>query len=124
MKNPKEVYLMTVGEDMKAEIIEDELKKEGVPLVKKYRGGGDYLNIYMGKSMYGVDLYVSGDHYEIAREILLDLEITDIEGKLITEVDQNFQRSNKNNNKAQIKMIKIGIFLVFLLWLILWRINA
>lgn len=124
MKNPKEVYLMTVGEDMKAEIIEEELKKEGVPLVKKYREGGDYLSIYMGKSMYGVDLYVSRDHYEIAREILQDLEITDIEGKLVTEVDQNLQRNNENNNKAQIKMIEIGLFLIFLLWLILWRINA
>lgn len=120
MENLKEVYLMTVGEDMKAEIIEEELKKAGIPLMKKYREGGGYLNIYMGKSMYGVDLYVSRKSYEIAREILLDLRITDIEGKLVTEVDQRAYQKENQNNRTQIRMIKIGIFLIFLLWLFLW----
>lgn len=120
MKKSTTVFLMTVGEDLQVEIIEQELKKAGIPLLKKHREGGDYLSIYMGKSMYGVDLYVSEDSFEIAREILLDLGITDIEGKSVTEVDHKRDLESNKQNKVQIKMFKVGIFLIFLLWLWLW----
>ncbi|NBG89643.1 putative signal transducing protein [Isachenkonia alkalipeptolytica] len=124
MEKSKEVFLMTVGEDMKVEIIEAELKKAGIPLLKKHREGGDYLSIYMGRSMYGVDLYVSEESYGIAREILLDLGITDIEGNPVGERNPEKDGKGHQQNKVQVKMFKVGIFLIFLLWLLLWWRSA
>lgn len=120
MKESKEVFLMTLGEDMQVEIIEEELKNAGIPVLKKHREGGAYLSIYMGKSMYPVDLYVSEESYEIAREILLDLGITDIDGKTITEMDSKKKPEPYKHSKSQMRIFKIGIALIFLLWLILW----
>lgn len=120
MKEPKEVFLMTLGEDMQVEIIEEELKNAGIPVLKKHREGGAYLSIYMGKSMYPVDLYVSEDSYEIAREILMDLGITDIDGKTITEMDSRKKPEAYKHSKSQMRIFKIGIALIFLLWLLLW----
>jgi len=120
MKESKEVFLMTLGEDMQVEIIEEELKNAGIPVLKKHREGGAYLSIYMGKSMYPVDLYVSEDSYEIAREILLDLGITDIDGKTITEMDSRKKPETYKHSKSQMRIFKIGIALIFLLWLLLW----
>ena len=120
MEHSKEVFLMTVGEDMQVEIIEEELKNAGIPLLKKHRGGGAYFNILMGRSMYGVDLYVSEESYERAREILHDLGIKDIEDEPVTVEEQ--RRSGKVNqqNQAQARIFKAGIILVLLLWLFLW----
>ncbi len=120
MNESREVFLMTLGEDMQVEIVEEELKSAGIPLLKKHRQGGDYLSIYMGNSMFGVDLYVSEDNYDIAREIIHDLGITDIEGKQVTETDHRKNLGSKKQNKVQIRIFKVGIFLIFLLWLILW----
>lgn len=120
MKHSREVFLMTVGEDLQVEIIEEELKNAGIPVLKKHREGGAYLSIYMGKSMYPVDLYVSEESYEIAREILLDFGITDIEGNPVTEVDNKKSLDPGKNNKVQMRIFKVGIFLIFLLWLLLW----
>jgi len=120
MNQSKEVFLMTVGEDLQVEIIEEELKNAGIPVLKKHREGGAYLSIYMGKSMYPVDLYVSEESHEIAREILLDLGITDIDGKPITEMDSRKKPESNRHPKAQMRIFKIGVFLIFLLWLLLW----
>lgn len=117
MDQSKEVFLMTVGEEMKAEIIEAELKKQGIPVLKKHREGGDYLSIYMGKSMYGVDLYVAGESHDIAREILKDLGITDIEGQPVKERKDVGDDTAGEQNKTQIRIFKVGMLLILLLWL-------
>ncbi len=124
MNKSREVFLMTLGDDMQVEIIEEELKNAGIPLLKKHREGGAYLNIYMGKSMFGVDLYVSEDSYDIAREIIHELGITDIEGKEVTEMEGKKDLEANKQNKAQVRIFKVGIFLIFLLWLILWWRSA
>lgn len=120
MKQSREVFLMTIGEDMQVEIIEEELKNAGIPVLKKHREGGAYLSIYMGKSMYPVDLYVAEGSYKIAREILMDLGITDIEGRTITEMEPTKKAESKKDTKSQMRIFKIGISLIFLLWLLLW----
>jgi hypothetical protein len=120
MKESEIVFLMTVGDDMQAEIIEEALNKVGIPLLKKHREGGAYLSIYMGKSMYGIDLYVSEESYDIARGILTDLGITDIEGKSVSQVTQRKGVKANQHNRVQTRIFKVGIALIFLLWLLLW----
>ena len=120
MDHGKEVFLTTVIDDMKVEIIEEELKNEGIPVIKKHRGGGAYFNILMGRSMYGVDLYVSEESYDRAREILRDLGIINMKDGSTAEEEQKRNAAREKQKRAQARMLKTGIALVFLLWLILW----
>ena len=50
------------------EILESLLKSHDITVLKNYRGAGGYL--YMGRSSYGVDLFVPASQLETAREIL------------------------------------------------------
>ena len=124
MTESKEVFLMTLGEDLQVEIIEGELKNAGIPLLKKHRLGGAYLSLYMGRSMYGVDLYVWEDSYHIAREIIHDLGIKDIEGKDIYDIHEPTLSQGGKEKKGQMKIFQVGVFLIFLLWLLLWWRSA
>ncbi len=62
--------LVTISNDIEADVTESLLRSYGIPVHRKYRGIGGLLKIYMGISVYGVDFYVSSSHFEKAREIL------------------------------------------------------
>jgi len=44
--------------EREAEIVQSILEAEGIPVLRKDRGAGGYLKIYMGMTNLGVDLYV------------------------------------------------------------------
>ncbi len=66
----KEIYLTTAAGSFEAETLEALLRSNGIPVLKKYREAGAYLEIYMGVSNFGVDIYVPSSMYERAKEIL------------------------------------------------------
>lgn len=39
-------------------------------MVKKYCDGGSYINMVMGSTVTGIDIYVSRNNYQLAREIV------------------------------------------------------
>jgi hypothetical protein len=53
-----EAFLVSVSDKMEANIIESLLRESHIPVLKKYKESGAYLNIYMGASPFGIDLYV------------------------------------------------------------------
>lgn len=55
---------------MEAEIIIAKLKSYGIPVLKKSKGTGQIMEIYTGVNMYGTDLYVPTEMFEIAQELL------------------------------------------------------
>jgi hypothetical protein len=56
-------FLLSVPDDDEAAIIEGLLRSGGIPVWKTHREAGDYLQIRMGVTAYGIDLYVpSGLH--------------------------------------------------------------
>lgn len=73
-----EVLLMSVNDEMESNIIESKLSEYGIPVLRKYKQSGGYLNIYMGATPFGVDLYVPSKALDKANEILdLSGNITD-----------------------------------------------
>ena len=68
-ENDHEMYLKTVSTDIDAEMIIEMLSHEGIPVRKKYRECGDYLTVFMGKTVMGIDLFVPSKLYEKASEI-------------------------------------------------------
>ena len=61
-----EVYLKTVSTDIDAEMLIEILSHEGIPVRKKYRECGDYLKVFMGNTIMGIDLFVPSALYERA----------------------------------------------------------
>ena len=55
---------------IEAEIIIAKLKSYGIPVLKKTKGTGQIMEIYTGVNMYGTDLYVPTEMFEIAQELL------------------------------------------------------
>jgi hypothetical protein len=65
-----ETFLISVGDKMEAEVLEAKLKSCGIPVLRKYRETGGYLNIYMGMTSLGIDLYVPSRLLKDAKDVL------------------------------------------------------
>ena len=67
IKNTTFVKLDSVNQQ-EGEILESLLRSHDIIVLKNYRGAGGY--VYMGRSTYGVDLFVPKDQLEKAQEII------------------------------------------------------
>lgn len=62
--------LVTVDDTVEADILESKLKASGIEVVRNYRESGAYLTLVLGKSSFGVDMFVPTERLEEAKEIL------------------------------------------------------
>lgn len=69
--NDEEVFLVSVADEIEADIIESLLGSHGIPVMKKRKETGSYLNIVMGVNLFGVDIYVPSKAFKKANEILM-----------------------------------------------------
>lgn len=60
--------------NVEAEIIISKLNSYGIAALKKSEGTGEIMEIYTGVNMYGIDLYVSSDAYDLAQELIKKAE--------------------------------------------------
>jgi hypothetical protein len=71
-------YLANVSDKHEADIVESMLGANGIPVYRKHREGGDYMTIYTGTSLFGIDIFVPADQLDTAKG-LLEYETHDIE---------------------------------------------
>lgn len=64
------VKLKSAVNNIDAELIINLLRNNNITCYKKSKGSGGYMNIYMGYSVYGEDIYVDKSDYEKANELL------------------------------------------------------
>ncbi len=70
------VYLTTAMNSLEADILESKLRGEDIPVVKKYKGAGNAMEIIMGSSYsYPIDLYVPEETLEDARNIIIAIPL-------------------------------------------------
>ena len=70
------VYLCTAKDSFEADLLESKLRSEGVPSIKKFKGAGNFLEIFMGSnSAYPIDLYVPEETLEDAKNIIVAVPI-------------------------------------------------
>jgi hypothetical protein len=80
-EDDSEAYLISVSNSIEAEMVEGLLSSSGIPALKKFKGAGGYLDIYMGAVNVGVDLYVPSKLLVQARAILaINQEVEGING--------------------------------------------
>ena len=66
----KEVFLISANDNYQFGMMESLLNSYGIPVMKKLRGPGGIVNIYLGNSYYGTDLYVPAKFLDDAKKIL------------------------------------------------------
>ena len=124
-----QVFLITAGDSIEADIIESKLSTAGIPVYRKYREPGAYLEIILGTTTMGIDLFVPEEKIEEAKsildsasdvsddEILADPSFNDESVK-----NQNEQNLNNVANKAVI-MASVFIVLIIIL-IVLYAVSA
>ncbi len=70
MTHSHEAFLMTVVNNIEADLIEAILKNDDIPVLRKYREAGGYLTVFMGDTIYGIDLYVPDKLLDKANELI------------------------------------------------------
>jgi hypothetical protein len=66
----KPVKLINVTNSIEAGIIMNLLLNNNIPCIKKDKFLGGYMNLYMGYSVYGEDIYVDEGDYEKALDVI------------------------------------------------------
>lgn len=63
-------FLISLKNGREADVVESLLTAHQIPVIKKSRYAGAYLEIYMGATVYGVDIYVPAQLLQEAKAIL------------------------------------------------------
>lgn len=70
------VYMCTARNSFEADIFESKLRGELIPVLRRYRGAGNFIEITMGSNAaYPIDLYVPKDALEDARNIVVAIPL-------------------------------------------------
>lgn len=116
----KEEFLVSVSNIIEANIIKSLLNSNNIPVLKKLRNADGYLDIYMGATNCGVDLFVPSKLLEEARNIILanpEFEEENIEQSDDTEAS-NLEKKYKTKQRIRTWIILL-IFVPGLLWILI-----
>ena len=101
MKGMKPVKVYSCADRLQADMLTEALRREGIPAYAESKGSGDYLNIYMGISVFGEMIYVDESDVARAKKIIKDMTGTDIDATASsTEQEQTSQFSGSAAEKV------------------------
>lgn len=63
------IYVATLVNQDEMELLKNIYKDHDIPCWLKHRESGEFMEIYTGTSMYGIDIYVPQEEYEEAKAI-------------------------------------------------------
>lgn len=110
MKGMKPVKVYSCADRLQADMLTEALRREGIPAYAESKGSGDYLNIYMGISVFGEMIYVDESDVARAKKIIKDMTGTDIDATASsTEQEQTLQFSGKSAEKITRKLLAVRI---------------
>lgn len=85
------VKLTTVSNELDAQLVLNLLRNNNIPCFRKNKEAGGYMNIYMGYSVFGEDIYVAERDYSTAIDLLSVMQPEDEQSH---EDDQSYYDSN------------------------------
>lgn len=110
MKGMKPVKVYSCADRVQADMLTEALSREGIPAYAESKGSGDYLNIYMGTSVFGETIYVDENDAARAKKIIKDMTGTDIDATVSpTEQEQTSQFSGNAAEKTDRKFLAVRI---------------
>ena len=119
LANDVPAFLCTLADGIETDITVSLLESNGVPVLKQYRGIGEYLNIYMGSSYCGVDIYVPSKLLATAKEILSAEPVVEQDDVLSEEViDEEVVAAEEKDSGNKHNIILSAIIYIILLLLL------
>jgi hydrogenase maturation factor len=102
------IKIKSVANNIEADLIINLLQNNNIQCLKKSKEAGDYMNIYMGYSVFGEDIYVNEKDYQSAMELLNSLSNND---EILTDEDNNtdFQVPYYRNPRLAARIIIFAI---------------
>lgn len=116
---------MTTSNVNEADIIESILNMEQIPVHREEIELGNYLKIYHGYSMYGIDLYVPVNTIKCAKDIVRSEyrdENLNIHGNPLEEQDIEYRSNRQNVGRIIVwvmlitNLASLVIFIIVILW--------
>jgi hypothetical protein len=115
-------FVKNVANDQEAVLVESVLGTENIPVQRKHKEAGGYLEVYMGMSRYGIDLFVPEAALELAKG-LLDSEMIDMPEE--TGVEEVIKDAEKYEVKRRsIVWIILGYLFIPVIAAIIWKVFA
>ena len=113
-------FVKNVANEQEAVLVESVLDIGKIPVMKKHREAGSYLEIYMGMSRYGIDIYVPENALELAKG-LLESEMIDMPEE--TGAEEVAKDAGKYEVKRRsIVWIILGYLFLPIIAAIIWKI--
>ncbi|HHU90646.1 MAG TPA: DUF2007 domain-containing protein [Clostridiaceae bacterium] len=124
-----QAFLITASDSIEADIIESKLATAEIPVYKKYRGPGAYLNIILGNTTMGIDLFVPEERIEEAKGLLESA--SDISDEEILADPSFHDETVKNKNQQNLDsitnktIIMASVFIILIIAIIvLYAVRA
>ena len=95
MEGMKPVKIYSCADRVDADMITETLNDRGIPAYSESKGSGDYMNIYMGTSIFGNDIYVNEKDADRAKEIIEALTVPLEDGTAAGDADIPDRSSDK-----------------------------
>jgi hypothetical protein len=103
-------FVKNVADEQEAALVESILGVEGIPIRRNYKGEGRFLEIYMGSSSLGIDLYVPEETLELAKG-LLESEVIDMPEETGREANLKAEEKYQFKRRSIVWIILLYIFL-------------
>lgn len=116
------VFVKNVANEQEAVLVESILGTENIPVQRKHKEAGSYLEVYMGMSRYGIDLFVPEGAEELAKG-LLDSEMIDMPEETGAEEVIKAEEKYEAKRRGIVWIILMYLFIPVIAALI-WRIIA
>lgn len=114
LREEEPVFLTTLSDSFYANYIEAYLKENQIPVLKKHHGAGAYVEVVMGNSSLGIDLYVRASDFEKAVQLLHSITTP-------SEFSENAEQTEKNEEfSSSSHVIQFFVCLLFLLILLIY----
>jgi len=118
------VFLMNVLDETEMNVIKSILEPNNIPILAKHKGAGGYLSIYMGMTNFGIDLFVSENQLEKAKEITQSKSEEVFQQQTESSIDMLYEEDYSKCRKRRIWTLLCIFYLPGLTVLIVMLFNA
>lgn len=114
MNAMKPVKVYSCAKRFQADMLIEALNEEGIPAYSQTDGSGEYMEIYMGTSLFGEDIYVDESDAARAEEIIKGMTLPVDDTQQTAESDEPAAVSEGNRMSAA-KIICLIAAILFIL---------
>lgn len=114
MNAMKPVKVYSCAKRFQADMLIEALNEEGIPAYSQTDGSGEYMEIYMGTSLFGEDIYVDESDAARAEEIIKGMTLPADDTQQTAESDEPAAVSERNRMSAA-KIICLIAAILFIL---------